>query len=98
MLRLSERYSLGNSEALPEFIRNPGLIEVRGVTKRFRAVTALDGVSFGIRRGEVLVLIGPNGAGKTTLFECLAGELPADEGEVFWNGSPMPATRRKEAL
>jgi ABC-2 type transport system ATP-binding protein len=99
MLRLSERYSLGNSEALPEFIRNPcGLIEVRGVTKRFRAVTALDGVSFGIRRGEVLGLIGPNGAGNTTLFECLAGELPADEGEVFWNGSAMPATRRKEVL
>ena len=71
-------------------------MEVRGVTKRFRAVTALDGVSFGIRRGEVLGLIGPNGAGKTTLFECLAGELPADDGEVFWNGIPMPATRRKE--
>ena len=74
------------------------LLEVRGVTKRFGAVTALAGVSFGIRRGEVLGLIGPNGAGKTTLFECLAGEQPADAGEVLWRGGPLPAARRKEAV
>jgi ABC-2 type transport system ATP-binding protein len=46
----------------------------------------------------VLGLIGPNGAGKTTLFECLAGELPADAGEVRWRGGPLPARRRKEVL
>ncbi|HKA37668.1 MAG TPA: ABC transporter ATP-binding protein [Thermoanaerobaculia bacterium] len=83
----------------PESIReSTELVDVRGVTKRFGAVTALGGVSFGIRRGEVLGLIGPNGAGKTTLFECLAGELPADAGEVLWQGRPLAAGHRKETL
>ena len=74
------------------------LLEVRSVSKRFGSLRALDNVSFGVRRGETLGLIGPNGAGKTTLFECLAGVLPADTGEILWNGRPVPAARRKEAL
>lgn len=74
------------------------LIEVRSVSKRFGSLKALDNVSFGIRRGEMLGLIGPNGAGKTTLFECLAGVLPADAGAVLWNGLPIAAGRRKDVL
>ena len=46
------------------------------------ALTALSGVSFSIRAGEVLGLIGPNGSGKTTLFECLGGVLPFDDGAI----------------
>jgi ABC-2 type transport system ATP-binding protein len=56
------------------------VLRVSGVSKTYGRLTALDGVSFSIRPGEVLGLIGPNGAGKTTLFECLAGVLPSDSG------------------
>lgn len=58
------------------------LLRVRGLTKRYGAVTALSGVSFHVRSGEVLGLIGPNGSGKTTLFECLGGLLPFERGEI----------------
>ena len=58
------------------------LFEVRGMSKRFGPITALENVSFHVRAGEVLGLIGPNGAGKSTLFECLAGVLPPDSGSV----------------
>lgn len=58
------------------------LLEVRGVSKTYGALKALESVSFSIRRGEILGLIGPNGAGKTTLFECLAGVQPTDSGQI----------------
>ncbi len=79
---------------------SPGfrLLEVRSVSKRFGSLRALDNVSFGLRRGEVLGLIGPNGAGKTTLFECLAGVLPADTGEALWNGRAIAPAKRKDVL
>jgi ABC-2 type transport system ATP-binding protein len=53
-----------------------------GVVKRFGAVTALDGVSFSVRAGELFGFIGPDGAGKTTLFRILATLLVADAGTV----------------
>ncbi|MEO7274499.1 MAG: ABC transporter ATP-binding protein [Vicinamibacterales bacterium] len=55
---------------------------VRDLTKHYARLTALAGVSFSIRRGEVLGVIGPNGSGKTTLFECLGGVLPVDAGAI----------------
>ncbi|HEX5475204.1 MAG TPA: ABC transporter ATP-binding protein [Vicinamibacterales bacterium] len=61
-------------------------VRVDGLTKQYRRLTALDGVGFSIRRGEMLGLIGPNGAGKTTLFECLAGVRPVDGGTVAIDG------------
>jgi ABC-2 type transport system ATP-binding protein len=61
------------------------LFEVAGLSKRFGDIAALQNVSFQVRAGEVLGLIGPNGAGKTTLFECMAGVLPCDSGEVRSN-------------
>lgn len=51
------------------------LLEVKGLTKRFGRFTAVDGVSFVLRRGEVLALWGPNGAGKTTIVRCILGLL-----------------------
>jgi ABC-type multidrug transport system ATPase subunit len=59
-----------------------GLVRVHKLTKRYGALTALDGVTFSVRAGEVLGLIGPNGSGKTTLFECLGGVLPFESGRI----------------
>jgi len=65
------------------------LFEVRGLAKRFGRIAALTDVSFQVCAGEILGLIGPNGAGKSTLFECLAGVLPSDRGEVLAGGRPV---------
>src|SRR5512138_2322833 len=58
------------------------VVTIRGVTKRFGAFTALEGVDLDIRAGEIFALLGPNGAGKTTLISIVAGLLRATAGEV----------------
>jgi len=60
-----------------------------GVTKRFGGMTAVNGVNFELRKGEILGLIGPNGAGKTTLFNCISGFLTADEGTITFGGKKI---------
>ena len=70
------------------------LFEVKGLSKRFGTIAALADVSFHVRSGEVLGLIGPNGAGKSTLFECLAGVLPSDSGEMLVAGRPIDVRQR----
>lgn len=62
------------------------ILEVRGVSKRFPGVRALDGVSLTLRRGEVLALIGENGAGKSTLMKILAGIEQPDSGMLLVDG------------
>ncbi|MBP8535578.1 ABC transporter ATP-binding protein [Streptomyces sp. MK37H] len=57
-------------------------VRVRGLRKRYGAVTALDGVDLGIRQGEVFGVLGPNGAGKSTTVEILQGHRNRDAGEV----------------
>ena len=58
------------------------MIEVEALTKRYGGFTAVAGLSFCVRPGEVLGLVGPNGAGKTTTLRCMAGIIPATEGTV----------------
>jgi branched-chain amino acid transport system ATP-binding protein len=65
------------------------MVEGKGVTKRFGGMTAVNNVSFELRKGEILGLIGPNGAGKTTLFNCISGFLAADEGSIIFNGTEI---------
>jgi branched-chain amino acid transport system ATP-binding protein len=65
------------------------LLEVRGLTKTFGGLTAVDGVEFDLRAGEILGLIGPNGAGKTTIFNLIAGALKPTAGEIRFAGRPI---------
>ena len=62
------------------------IMEVRNLTVKFGGLTALDDVSFDIRRGEILGLIGPNGAGKTTCFNAMTGVYKPTSGKVFLEG------------
>jgi ABC-type sugar transport system ATPase subunit len=61
-------------------------LSVRSATKRFGAVTALDGVDLDVHSGEVLALLGDNGAGKTTLIKCCSGALRLDAGSILMDG------------
>jgi ABC-2 type transport system ATP-binding protein len=65
------------------------LLAVDRLTKSYGRTLALAEVSCSVRRGEVLGLIGPNGAGKTTLFECIAGVLPYDGGQIRFDGQAI---------
>src|SRR5712692_8720940 len=65
------------------------MLTVSGLTKRFGGFTALNGVSFEVREGEILGLIGPNGSGKTTLFNCVSGALPPTAGSVRLRGEEI---------
>ena len=56
------------------------LLEMRGITKQFPGVKALDNVSLTVRSGEVLALVGENGAGKSTLMKILSGVYQKDAG------------------
>ena len=67
-------------------------IEARDLTMRFGDFTAVDHVSFRIRRGEIFGFLGSNGCGKTTTMKMLTGLLPASEGEAFLFGTPVDAT------
>jgi ABC-2 type transport system ATP-binding protein len=58
------------------------LIEVAGLHKRFGSVTAVDGISFNVRRGELFGFLGPNGAGKTTTITMLVGLARPDTGRI----------------
>jgi ABC-type branched-subunit amino acid transport system ATPase component/ABC-type branched-subunit amino acid transport system permease subunit len=62
------------------------LLESRGLAKDFGGLTAVNGVDFRVRRGELRSVIGPNGAGKTTFFNLLTGVLPSSRGQILFKG------------
>lgn len=64
------------------------VLEVSGLRKTFAGVTALNGVSFSVRDGEVLAILGPNGSGKTTLFNVISGFMPPTAGSITLFGRP----------
>jgi ABC-type branched-subunit amino acid transport system ATPase component/ABC-type branched-subunit amino acid transport system permease subunit len=65
------------------------LLSVKGLSKSFGGLKAVQDVSFDVQRGAILGIIGPNGAGKTTLFNLLNGFLPPSSGEVVFDGRNM---------
>ena len=71
----------------------PDILDVRGMTVAFGGVTAVNGLSFTVRRGEVLSVIGPNGAGKTSAFNCITGFYKPSEGRVVFDGHDITGKR-----
>jgi branched-chain amino acid transport system ATP-binding protein len=65
------------------------VIRTEALTIRFGGLTALSGVNFEVRRGEVRAIIGPNGAGKSTFFNCLTGVLRPSSGRILFHGEDI---------
>jgi branched-chain amino acid transport system ATP-binding protein len=63
------------------------ILDVRGISKHFGGVKAVDNVSLTVMPGEIVSLIGPNGAGKTTTFNLASGVLPLSSGQIFFEGA-----------
>jgi len=73
------------------------LLEIKGVTKRFGGLVAVDHVDLTIKDGESLGIVGNNGSGKTTLFNLISGVYKCDEGEIYLEGmniTQLPAYKR----
>ena len=74
------------------------LLELRGVSKSFPGVKALDNVSLALRPGTVHALMGENGAGKSTLMKCLFGIYKMDAGEIYMNGEKIQVNDPDDAM
>jgi branched-chain amino acid transport system ATP-binding protein len=88
---VSQRYSPPSTAAGPS--APAPVLQVRGLTKRFGGMPAVQAVSFDLGPGEVLAMIGPNGAGKSTCFNLLTGQLRADAGSVRFAGRELLGLR-----
>lgn len=69
------------------------LLEVKGISKKFKGLSALSGVSADVNEGEIIGLIGPNGAGKTTLFNVISGFFTPDSGQIRFKGEDLAGVR-----
>ncbi|BAF60529.1 ABC-type branched-chain amino acid transport systems, ATPase component [Pelotomaculum thermopropionicum SI] len=65
------------------------LLQLKGVSKRFGGLTAVDNLDLEVARGEIVGLIGPNGAGKTTVFNLISGLLPPSGGDILLSGASL---------
>ncbi len=79
------------SEAAADPISGAPLLELTGISVHYGAVVALDDVSLGVRRGEVVAVMGPNGAGKSTVLKAIMGLAPVVAGEVLWRQERLAA-------
>jgi ABC-2 type transport system ATP-binding protein len=76
-------------------LRERGLLEVDGLTRRFGPLTALDDLSFSVPAGQVMGFLGPNGAGKTTTMRAVFGLTDLDSGAVRWNAAAVGEAERR---
>src|SRR3954469_9590535 len=78
------------------------MLDVRGASKSYGAVRALEGVSLSVQSGEVVALLGDNGAGKSTLVKAIGGVHRLDDGEIRVDGRPVvmrsPADARRHGI
>jgi ABC-2 type transport system ATP-binding protein len=65
------------------------MLDVRGLTKKYRNRAVVDHVTFTVPPGQVTGYLGPNGSGKSTTVKMLAGLLPATSGQILWNGADI---------
>lgn len=87
----------GGAVAGPVAAEGPdSVLAVQGLTKRYGPLTAVDGISFTVARGETFGMLGPNGAGKTTTLEMIEGLREPDAGAISFMG--MDALRRRRAM
>ncbi|MCD6247990.1 MAG: sugar ABC transporter ATP-binding protein [Hadesarchaea archaeon] len=73
------------------------LVEMKNIHKWFGSVHALKGVDFYVNPSEIVGLVGDNGAGKSTLIKILTGVIPADKGEIYFNGKKISFSSPREA-
>jgi len=76
----------------------PPLLEMRGISKAFPGVQALDDVALTLREGQVLALLGENGAGKSTVIKILTGLYQADQGEIYLRGERVEFAEPHSAI
>ncbi len=79
---------IGDSDGSKDYVR------IEGLVKRFGNVTAVDHITFSVRRGEMVTLLGPSGCGKTTTLRCLGGIEPMDEGEITIGDETVSSSRK----
>jgi len=93
---------MASADPAPPAADSPGsggfVLEMRGVSKSFPGVKALDDVSLKVRRGTVHALMGENGAGKSTLMKCLFGIYRPDTGDILLDGKPVTLRDSRQAL
>jgi branched-chain amino acid transport system ATP-binding protein len=73
------------------------LLEIKGLTKQFGGLTAVNNFDMTVSKGEIVGLIGPNGAGKSTLFNLITGIYPSTRGQVIFDGKDITRTRPDQA-
>jgi ABC-type uncharacterized transport system ATPase subunit len=76
-------------QASPDRAEWNHMLELRGLTRRYGDLVALDDLSFTVAEDQLFGFVGPNGAGKTTAMRIVLGVLEPDAGEVRWRGQPM---------
>ena len=80
---LAELSTVAGSDDL---VAGEPLLELKGVSKRFGGLVAVDDADLTVRKGTITALIGPNGSGKTTLFNLVTGGMTADSGQIWFEG------------
>lgn len=71
------------------------LLQINDIHKRYGDHTVLDGITLGVKQGEVIVIIGPSGCGKSTLLRCINGLEPIQAGQILLEGAPIDPTSRQ---